>query len=203
VAACGLLAGLLAALAMVPTLRSHAWNLSALARVAAGSPLAARAEALAPDFRTVRHGYNGQFYWGIAVDPLAGGDLPSAFDKPPYRYGHPLYGWLAWAVSAGQAVAVPAALALLGLASVFPAAFFAVRLGGLRRGLVVALSPGLLIAAAHDLGETVATAALFAGLAAWASRRRTLPWVCLAALRFPDMGSFKAASGTNEFRATG
>jgi hypothetical protein len=180
---CGVVAVVVAAVAMVPMLRSHAWNPSSLAHVASGSALGKEAKALDPGFRTVPHGgYDGQFYWGIAVDPLASGVLPHAFDKASYRYGHPLYGWLAWLASAGQAVAVPAALVLLGLAAVFTAAFFAARIGGFRRGVLVALSPGLAIAAAHDLGEPIAAAALFAALAAWASGRRALAWVCLAAL---------------------
>jgi hypothetical protein len=180
---CGLVACVVATVVMVPMPRSHAWNLSVLPRVASGSALGDRAKALDPDFRTVaRGGYDGQFYWGVAVDPLASGRLPHAFDKASYRYGHPLYGWLAWLVSAGQAVAVPAALVVLGLVSVFAAAFFAVRLGGFRRGMLVALSPGFAIAAARDLGEPVAAAVLFAALAAWASGRRTVAWSCLAIL---------------------
>ena len=66
------------------------------------------ASALDPGFRGVHSaGYDGQFYWGIAVDPLALGSVHRYFDKPSYRYGHPLYGWLGWLVSGGQATAAP------------------------------------------------------------------------------------------------
>jgi hypothetical protein len=50
----------------------------------------------------------------IAVDPLALASVHRYFDKLAYRYGHPLYGWLGWLLSAGQAAAVPVALSLWG-----------------------------------------------------------------------------------------
>jgi hypothetical protein len=80
---------------MIPTLRGAAWSLSALPRVDSTTMLGADARALDPGFHTVASGaYDGQFYWGVAVDPLATGSAHRAFDKASYRYGHPLYGWL-------------------------------------------------------------------------------------------------------------
>jgi hypothetical protein len=127
---CGLLAVVVAAGAMTLTLRSADWNLTALVRVDSATRLGADARAVEPGFRTVHPGaYDGQFYWGIAVDPFAHGQVGKALDKPSYRYGHPLYGWLSWLWSAGQARAAAVALAALGLFCLFAAAATASWLG--------------------------------------------------------------------------
>jgi hypothetical protein len=173
---------------MVPRLRGASWNLSVLARVDATTKLGAEARALDPGFRTVRVGaYDGQFYWGVAIDPLALSTAHIAFDKASYRYGHPLYGWLGWLFSAGRARAVPAALASVALAALFAAAAIASALGLGRgrsgwEGLFVALNPGLIAAAASDLAEPLAAALLLGSIAAYIGRRRRAAWVCLALL---------------------
>ncbi len=177
-----------AVIAMIPTLRSADWSLSALPRVDAKTRMGAAARALDPGFRTVHPGaYDGQFYWGIAIDPLATGTLHHAFDKASYRYGHPLYGWLAWFLSAGRARAVPAALAAIGLASLFAAAVAAAALGLGRgrsgwEGLFVALNPGLISSAGHDLAEPLAAALMLGAFVALAGGRRAPALVCLALL---------------------
>ena len=187
---CGVVAVVAACLAVAPQLRSAGWSLSALPRVAATTDLGALARRLDPGFHTVRAGaYDGQFYWGVAVDPLATGPAHRVFDKASYRYGHPLYGWLAWAVSGGQARAVPAALFLVGLASLFAAAALAAALGHARggsgwEGLLIALNPGLVIATGEDLAEPLAAAVALAAIAALVAGRRTVAWFCLALLPF-------------------
>jgi hypothetical protein len=188
VLACGLLAVLVAGVAMIPMLRSADWSLGALARIDSKTQLGAAAHRLDPGLPTVHPGaYDGQFYWGVAVDPLATGDVHQAFDKPSYRYGHPLYGWLGWLVSAGRPRAVPAALAAVGLASLAAAAALAAALGLGRgrpgwEGLFVALNPGLVGAAVHDLAEPLAAALLLGGVAAYVAGRRTPAWICFALL---------------------
>lgn len=185
---CGLLALLVAVIAMVATLRPAGWSLSALPRVDSKTGMGAAARALDPSFRTVHPGaYDGQFYWGIAIDPLATGTLNRAFDKPSYRYGHPLYGWLGWLLSAGRARAVPAALAAIGFVSLFAAAVAAAVLGLGRgrsgwEGLFVALNPGLISSAVNDLAEPLAAALLLGALVALVRRRWAPAWVCLALL---------------------
>src|SRR5579872_3169757 len=173
---------------MVPSLCEAGWSFSALPRVDSQTTLGAAARALEPGFHTVHPGaYDGQFYWGMAIDPLASGALHSDFDKPSYRYGHPLYGWIAWLVSGDRASWVPAALAAIGIASMFSAAAVATCLG-LRRGspgwegLFVALNPGLLGAAALDLAEPLAAAILLGALAAYRRGSLAVTWVCLALL---------------------
>jgi len=179
---------LVASIAIIATLWTTGWSLTALPRVDSKTKLGTVARALDPGFHTVHPGaYDGQFYWGIAVDPLATGNAHKAFDKASYRYGHPLYGWLAWLLSAGWAKVAPAALVLVGLASLFAAATIAATLGISRggsgwQGLFVALNPGLIIAAAQDLAEPLASALLLGAFAAHARGRRKTAWVCLALL---------------------
>jgi hypothetical protein len=150
--------------------------------------MGAAAQALDPGFRTVHPGaYDGQFYWGVAVDPLANGSVHALFDKASYRYGHPLFGWLGWLFSAGVARAAPAALAAVGLASLVAAAAAAALLGLVRggsgwEGLFVALNVGLVGAAVHDLGEPLAAALLLGGTLAYVHGRLGPALICFALL---------------------
>jgi hypothetical protein len=186
--ACGTLAVFAAVVALIPVLRPAGWSLTALPRVAANTGMGEAARARDPGFRTVTTGaYDGQFYWGIAVDPIATGNVHQAFDTASYRYGHPLLGWLGWLLSAGQARAVPAALLGVGLASLMLAALAASlldrTLGGRGwAGLFVAFNPGLIYAAAHDLAEPLSAALLLGGLLAHARGRRALAAVCFGLL---------------------
>ncbi len=186
--ACGALALSAALLALIPVLRPADWSLTALPRVAAQTGMGAAAQARDPGFHTVTTGaYDGQFYWGIAVDPIATGDVHQAFDTASYRYGHPLLGWLGWLLSADQARAAPAALAVVGLASLVCAAIAASLLGHALggkgwEGLFAALNPGLVYAAVHDLAEPLSAALLLGGLLAHTRGRRLLATVCFGLL---------------------
>jgi hypothetical protein len=185
---CGLLALLLASLAMTRALAPAGWSLTVLPRVDSETRLGTLAQTLEPGFRTVHPGaYDGQFYWGIAVDPLATGELHGAFDKASYRYGHPLYGWLGWLLSAGYARAAAAGLAAAALLSVAAAAVAASTLAVTRRrsawiGLFVAFSPGLMVAASNDLAEPLAVALLLGGLAFYLREQDLRAWICLSLL---------------------
>ncbi len=184
----GLLALLVASIAMLVAVGRGGWSITALPHVDSTTKLGAAARGVDPDFHTVHPGaYDGQFYWGIAVDPLANGAVHTAFDKASYRYGHPLYGWLGWLFSAGRPDAVPAALAAVGLASLLAAATIAAALGRRRgrsgwEGLFVALNPGLISAATLDLAEPLAAALLLGAFAAHTRGRRVYLWICLALL---------------------
>jgi hypothetical protein len=174
---------------MVPSLRAADWNLTVLPHVGAGTELGRAAKAVDPGFHTVvRDAYDGQFYWAIAIDPLATGSLHTKLDKPTYRYGHPLYAWLAWILSAGQARNVAIALAFLGLTSVAVAAAAAALFGrrqgrsGWIDGLVVALNPGLIVAASSDLAEPLAAALLICALGTYVTGRRRVGLVLFALL---------------------
>jgi hypothetical protein len=173
---------------MVPALRPAGWNLTILPRVGEGTVMAKVARQRDPSFRLVPDGaYDGQFYWGIAVDPLARGDVHQAFDEASYRYGHPLLGWLGWLLSAGQTRAVPAALLIIGLASMFGGALVASLLGRARgsngwEGLFVALNPGLLYSAVHFLTEPLSVLLLLGGLLAYVRGRLGTAAACFGLL---------------------
>src|SRR4051794_134906 len=176
----GLLAVLLAIIVMIPSLRSAGWSVTALPRVDAHTGMGQAARTIDPSFRLVDQGsYDGQFYWGIAVDPLARGRVHASFDTASYRYGHPLFGWLGWLVSGGQAPAAAAALVIVGLLAIFVAAAAAAELGN---ALFVVLNPGLLYAAAHDLAEPLCVALLLLALIGYLRDRRALMLVSLAFL---------------------
>jgi len=184
----GVLAVALAIVAMIPSLRPAGWSTTVLPRVGANTPMGRAAKAIDPSFRLVDQGsYDGQFYWGVAVDPVARGNVHDSFDTASYRYGHPLFGWLGWLASAGQARAAAPALAVLGLVTIFAAAVAAASLA-LARGrpaaeaLFVALNPGLLYAAVHDLAEPLCVALLLAALYGYVQERRTLMLISLALL---------------------
>jgi hypothetical protein len=187
-AACATVAVCAAALALIPILRPVGWSLTALPRVAANTGMGEAARARDPGFRTVTtNAYDGQFYWGIAVDPIATGNVHQAFDTASYRYGHPLLGWLGWLLSAGQARAAPAALLGVGLAALLLAALAASlldrTLGGRGwAGLFVAANPGLVYAAVHDLAEPLSAALLLGGFLAYARGRRVVAAVCFGLL---------------------
>jgi hypothetical protein len=187
-AACGILALVAALLALIPALRPVGWDVTALPRVADNTGMGAAAQAKDPGFHTVHIGaYDGQFYWGIAVDPIATGDVHQSFDTASYRYGHPLLGWLGWLLSAGQARAAPAALLGVGLVSLVVGAVAASLLGqafGRRgwEGMFVAANPGLLYASVHDLAEPLSAALLVGGLLLYVRSRRLPAAVCFGLL---------------------
>jgi hypothetical protein len=187
-AACGILALVAALLALIPALRPVGWDVTALPRVADNTGMGAAAQAKDPGFHTVHIGaYDGQFYWGIAVDPIATGDVHQSFDTASYRYGHPLLGWLGWLLSAGQARAASAALLGVGLVSLVVGAVAASLLGqafGRRgwEGMFVAANPGLLYASVHDLAEPLSAALLVGGLLLYVRSRRLPAAVCFGLL---------------------
>jgi hypothetical protein len=186
--ACGVIALTVGGTAVVARLSSVDWSVTGLPRVAAGSGLGRLARRIDPDFQTVRRGaYDGPFYWGIAIDPLAGGGAHRFFDKASYRYGHPLDGWAGWLVAGGAPAAAPGALLCIGLLSLAGAAASAsaLALGSISKwvaGLCVALNPGLIFAVVADLGEPLAALALLAALYALSTRRIWPSWLCLAVL---------------------
>ena len=180
----GLLALAVTFVSVGASLRAAGWDVTALPRVDGTTGIGAAAKARDPGFHTVQTGaYDGQWYWGIAVDPLATGNVHQSFDSPAYRYSHPLYGWSGWLVSAGQARAAPWSLLVVGLLSMFAAAAAAAELGGRSwAALFVALNPGLVYSASHDLTEPLSAALLLGGLLAYSRGRRAVAIACFGLL---------------------
>ncbi len=126
-------------------------------------------------------GYDGQFYWRLAVDPtnLETATAHGVQLDQPYRTSRIGYPALAWLVSGGQESNVEWALVVVNLLAVALAAWCASRLAtlaGLRavHGLLVIAASGLLMTVARDLTEVVLVAALLGGVLALRTGRPAL-----------------------------
>src|SRR6476646_4375370 len=62
-----------------------------------------------------RTGYDGQFFYFMALDPR---HSPSYMDEPTYRYSRVVYPFLVRAVTLGRPAAIPWGLLLVNLAAV-------------------------------------------------------------------------------------
>jgi hypothetical protein len=117
-------------------------------------------------------GYDGQFFYGLALDPL--GARPTRFgitlDNPPYRQQRILYPVLAWLASlGGRPALVPAALLGVNLAALCALAYvggaYARSLGRAGAwGAPLSLYPGLAFGLLLCLAEPVAVALCVGGL---------------------------------------
>lgn len=131
-------------------------------------------------------GYDGQFFFYLAHDPLLRADDPQLFiDRPAYRYGRILYPALAWAASLGRAEAVPWALLGVNLAAALGGTFASVavlRTLGASRWLALgfAFSPAVLIGLIADLSEPSAFALVALGLALHVRQRHREAGLALA-----------------------
>jgi hypothetical protein len=59
-------------------------------------------------------GYDGQWFLGLAYDPLLLDDLSRGFDMPRYRAGRPLMAVAGWLLAAGGLLPIPLGLLLVG-----------------------------------------------------------------------------------------
>lgn len=105
-----------------------------------------------------RDGYDGQYSYYIAVDPL---HARPYIDWPAYRYGRILYPALARVAALGQPAGIPAALLLINVLAVgmgvWAIAAWLVRAGvSPWFSLLYAIYPGTLIAATRDLSDVLA-----------------------------------------------
>jgi hypothetical protein len=130
-------------------------------------------------------GYDGQFVYRLAVDPFTRTETAYGItlDNPTYRQqriGLPLTAWaLHNATRLPLSAALPLVDALALVAAAWAGAVLAQRLGRHALwGVLVALSPGLVVAVTRDLTEPLATALLLVGLVAWTGRR---PWLAVPA----------------------
>lgn len=143
--------------------------------VVAGAAFTSKAQAPKglPVLRAPNHGYDGQFFYRLALDPanLHRTAFGITLDAPfrAQRIGYPV---LAWLVALGQRPWVPAALVVVNVAAISTIALLA---GCLSRqagrhalwGLVVAGYCGFLFSVARDTAEAVAMAFLLGGLLAY------------------------------------
>jgi hypothetical protein len=114
------------------------------------------------------HGYDGQWYLGLAFDPLLRDQLATGFDMPRYRAGRPLHAMAGWLLAGGRGAAIPAALLAVGpLALGVGAAASGRVLAGFGRrwwGLGFALIPGVAVGVAFGTAEPLGLALVVVGL---------------------------------------
>ncbi len=132
------------------------------------------------------YGYDGQFFYRLALDPanLSHTAYGITMDRP-YRYMRIGYPALTWLVSLGQHSLVPVALVAVNIAAVGAMAYFGAifaRQAGRHAlaGLLLAGYFGLITSLSRDTAEPLAAALLLAGLLAIRARRQVLAAVLLA-----------------------
>jgi hypothetical protein len=123
-------------------------------------------------------GYDGQFFWILAQDPLLLHQRTLDRLRPqPFRAQRMAYPLLAFLLAAGQPGAIPWTMLAINLVVVLAiTAVFAsyARSQGWSGwwALAVGLTPGFLLATMRDLSDPLATASMLGGLLAWRSGRR-------------------------------
>jgi len=125
-------------------------------------------------------GYDGQFYYRLALDPFNWSKTAFGITMDQsYRYTRIGYPFLAWLVSLGQHRFVPVALVAINLLAVAAMAY----LGGVFArdsgrhalwGLVFAAYFGLVISVGRDTAEPLAEACMLGGLLAYRRARPVL-----------------------------
>lgn len=123
-------------------------------------------------------GYDGQFVYRLALDPVTSRvtDHGIALDNPAYRAQRVGLPALAWLVDRLPGMPLSAALLVVNALALVGVAYAAGRLAAAYGrsaawGLVVALSPLLLISLSRDLTEPLAAFGLVSGLLLWSDRR--------------------------------
>lgn len=116
-------------------------------------------------------GYDGQFYYRLAVDPFSLERTAHGitFDYPAYRQQRILYPLLVWSLSLGNAALVPVLLIAVNAAALVVLAWLGGRYAQMLGrhaawGALFALYPGFLVTLARDLTEIVAGCFLLAAL---------------------------------------
>ncbi len=136
-------------------------------------------------------GYDGQWFLGLAYDPLLRGHIADGFDMPRYRARRPLMAMAGWLLAAGQPEAVPVALLATGLLAVGAGCAATARLlgpAGRSRwwGLGFALIPGVIVGDMFGTAEPLGLALAVVGLSLTLDRR-----LVPAALAFAAAGLTK------------
>jgi hypothetical protein len=129
-------------------------------------------------------GYDGQYYFAIAVDPFHAKDYVPHELSPAFVYGRPLYPALARLFGFGSVRATAYAMIAINLVSVFAAtlalsAWLRRRKAPVVYALLYALFPGLIFAVFRDLTEPLAFGLV--AVAVWAFDRGTRHTVPAAA----------------------
>lgn len=155
--------------------------------IMAGHTYTHRAQLPEGVLRVPSAGYDGQFYYRLALDPLNWSKTAFGITMDQtYRYTRIGYPILAWLASLGQHRLVPAALVAINLVAVAAMAYLGgmfARDGGRHAwwGLAFAAYFGLVISVGRDTAEPLAEACMLGGLLA-CRRSRPILATCLFAV---------------------
>jgi hypothetical protein len=122
------------------------------------------------------NGYDGQWFLGLAYDPLLREHLADGFDMPRYRARRPLLAMAGWLLATGRPAAVPAALLTVELLAVGAGCAATGRLlaaAGLSPwwGLGFAVVPGVVVGVMFGTAEPLGMALAAVGLSLVLDRR--------------------------------
>lgn len=184
----GIVAGAVAAAFVVLRMAAHDWDITALIRV--GDERIVDDAPERQDLAVVDGtGYDGQYYYRQALDPLSTDVVVDGIplDRPAYRSARIGYPAAAWVLSAGgERALVPWALMAVNLVSI--AVIGAIGASFARRsrrstlwGLAFAGWPGFVIALGYDLAEPLEAALVLAALHQAHRRRVVTPTLLLVA----------------------
>lgn len=108
-------------------------------------------------------GYDGQFYYRLALDPFTSKrtDFGIMLDAPAHRQQRIVYAFIVWALSLGQAKPVPVMMVLVNYVALCAMAWGAAHLAqsaGVHAlwGLVIPMWPGLALSLSRNLTEILA-----------------------------------------------
>jgi hypothetical protein len=118
---------------------------------------------------TPGHGYDGQWFLGLAYDPLLHQRLAAGFDKPRYRARRPLQPLVGWLLAGGWTPGIPLGLLVVGPLAVALGCAASGRLlaaSGRSRwwGLGFAVVPGVVVGVTFGTAEPLALALATLGL---------------------------------------
>lgn len=132
-------------------------------------------------------GYDGQFYYRLALKPFTHTrtDFGIQIDSPRYRQQRILYPLLAWIVSFGSPALVTNALILVNFLALIWLGYSAGQYANLAGrhalwGLAFSLYPGFLLTLSRDLAEIVEAAFVLAGVVALLQKRDTIASTALS-----------------------
>jgi hypothetical protein len=125
---------------------------------------------------TPGHGYDGQWFLGLAYDPMLRERLAASFDMPRYRAGRPLQAVVGWLLAGGRASAIPLALLAVGpLAVALGSAATGRLVAACGRspwwGICFAVVPGVVVGVTFGTAEPLALAFAALGLSLALDRR--------------------------------
>lgn len=135
-----------------------------------------------------RDGYDGQFYFALALDPtVTGAQSPVTLDAAAYRQQRILFPLVAGFLGHGSQTAIPIIMAALNIAALALLGVLAVRITPSRAiwpGLAVVLYPGFLFSTLHSTPEPIACCLVVAGVAGFRAGRLGLAAVLLTLATF-------------------